>query len=32
VLCSMTVRDWKSQQTGESMQATTIYVDKINVK
>ena len=31
VQCSMTVRDWNSQQTGEAMQATTIYVDKINM-
>ena len=32
VQCSMVVREWNSQQTGETMQATTIYVDKINVK
>ena len=32
VQCSMVVREWNSQQTGEAMQATTIYVDKINVK
>lgn len=32
VQCSMVVREWSSQQTGESMQATTIYVDKINLK
>ena len=25
------VREWNSQQTGEAMQATTIYVDKINM-
>ena len=31
VQCSMVVREWSSQQTGEAMQATTIYVDKINV-
>lgn len=31
VQCSMVVRDWMSQQTGEQMQATTIYVDKINM-
>ena len=31
VQCSMVVREWNSQQTGEAMQATTIYVDKINV-
>ena len=31
VLCSMVVREWDSQQTGEHMQATTIYVDKINM-
>ena len=31
VQCSMVVREWNSQQTGESMQATTIYVDKINM-
>ena len=29
--CSMVVREWNSQQTGEAMQATTIYVDKINM-
>ena len=29
--CSMVVREWNSQQTGEAMQATTIYVDKINL-
>ena len=29
VQCSMVVRDWMSQQTGEQMQATTIYIDKI---
>ena len=28
---SMVVREWNSQQTGEAMQATTIYVDKINM-
>ena len=32
VQCSMVVREWNSQQTGEAMQATTIYVDKINMK
>ena len=32
VQCSMVVREWNSQQTGEAMQATTIYVDKINFK
>ena len=32
VQCSMVVREWNSQQTGEVMQATTIYVDKINMK
>ena len=32
VQCSMVVREWNSQQTGEAMQATTIYVDKINIK
>ena len=32
VQCSMVVREWNSQQTGEAMQATTIYIDKINVK
>jgi hypothetical protein len=26
------VREWNSQQTGEAMQATTIYVDKISLK
>ena len=31
VQCSMVVREWNSQQTGEQMQATTIYVDKINM-
>ena len=31
VQCSMMVREWNSQQTGEAMQATTIYVDKINI-
>lgn len=31
VQCSMVVREWNSQQTGEAMQATTIYVDKINI-
>jgi len=31
VQCSMVVRDWMSQQTGEQMQATTIYVDKISL-
>lgn len=31
VQCSMVVRDWMSQQTGKQMQATTIYVDKINM-
>ena len=31
VQCSMVVRDWMSQQTGEQMQATTIYVDKIGM-
>lgn len=31
VLCSMVVREWDSQQTGEHMSATTIYVDKINM-
>jgi hypothetical protein len=30
VNCSMVVREWNSQQTGEAMQATTIYIDKIN--
>lgn len=29
VQCSMTVREWTSQS-GETMQATTIYIDKIN--
>ena len=28
---SMVGREWNSQQTGEAMQATTIYVDKINM-
>lgn len=31
VQCSMVVREWSSQQTGEPMQATTIYIDKINL-
>lgn len=31
VQCSMVVREWTSSQTGEAMQATTIYVDKINL-
>ena len=31
VQCSMVVREWNSQQTGEAMQATTIYVDRINM-
>ena len=31
VQCSMVVREWNSQQTGDQMQATTIYVDKINL-
>lgn len=31
VQCSMVVREWSSQQTGEQMQATTIYVDKISL-
>ena len=31
VQCSMVVREWNSQQTGEAMQATTIYVDKIGM-
>ena len=32
IQCSMVVRDWTSSQTGEALQATTIYVDKINLK
>ena len=31
VQCSMVVREWNSQQTGEAMQATTIYIDKISM-
>ena len=31
VQCTMVVREWNSQQTGEAMQATTIYVDKIGM-
>ena len=31
VQCSMVVREWNSQQTGEAMQATTLYIDKINM-
>lgn len=30
VQCTMVVREWNSQSTGEPMQATTIYIDKIN--
>ena len=29
VQCSMVVRNWTSQNSGEQMQPTTIYVDKI---
>ncbi len=32
VQCSMVVREWSSQQTGEKMEATTIYIDKIGLK
>ena len=32
VQCTMVVREWSSQQTGEAMQATTIYIDKIALK
>jgi hypothetical protein len=31
VQCSMVVREWCSQQSGQPMQATTIYVDKISM-
>lgn len=31
VQCSMVVREWNSSQTGEPMQATTIYIDKIHL-
>ena len=31
VQCSMVVREWESSQSGEHIQATTIYVDKINM-
>ena len=31
VQCSMVGREWNSQQTGDAMQATTIYVDKIGL-
>ena len=31
VQCSMVVREWVSEKTGEAMQATTIYIDKINM-
>ena len=31
VQCSMVVRNWMSEKTGESMQATTIYIDKISM-
>ena len=32
VQCTMVVRGWNSQQTGEQKQATTIYIERINVK
>ena len=31
VQCSLVVREWNSQHTGDAMQATTIYIDKINL-
>ena len=31
VQCTMVVREWNSNQTGEPMQATTIYIDKIHL-
>ena len=31
VQCTMVIRTWNSQSTGEAMQATTIYIDKINM-
>jgi hypothetical protein len=31
VQCTMMVREWTSQQTGDDMQATTIYIDKISM-
>ena len=31
VQCSMQVRGWNSERTGEAMQATTIYVEKIKL-
>ena len=31
VQCSMVVREWDSSQTGERMQATSIYIDKIGM-
>lgn len=31
VQCTMVVREWNSQQTGDAIQATTIYVDKISM-
>lgn len=32
VQCTMVVRGWSSQQTGEQKQATTIYIERISVK
>lgn len=31
VQCSMVVREWNARDTGEPMQATTIYIDKISM-
>ena len=31
VKCTMRVRNWTSDKTGERMEATTIYLDKISV-
>ena len=31
VQCSMQVRGWNSERTGEAMQATTIYIEKIKL-
>ena len=31
VQCSMVVRNWTSERTGEQLQATTIYIEKMNM-
>jgi hypothetical protein len=31
VQCSMVIREWNSQTTGDAKQATTIYIDKIGM-